>query len=123
MKRRHPSWRRSSPPDMCPDVSTRVQTLQDNQVKSIRFKYRSLRIRFRETAILEHGLHAGFGSEPRLVHLREVFAIAAREDHLAEAVAVGAGETSVGDEPLVGIVVEHFAPEIGVVAGRISVLP
>ena len=55
--------------------------------------------------------------------LSEVFGIAAREDHSTEAVAIGASHAAVILEPLEGVVVQHLAPEIGVVAGGVLIAP
>jgi len=53
----------------------------------------------------------------------EIFGVAPRENHLAKAVAVGAGKFAVFFEPLIGVIGEHFGPEVGVVACTVSAFP
>ena len=70
-----------------------------------------------QAARLEHGPDPGLRAQPRLVELGQVFRVATRKNHPAEAVAIGPREPAVIFEPLVGVVVEHLAPQIGVIAG------
>src|SRR5690242_15690683 len=70
----------------------------------------SLRIRLRlrlQPAILLHRIDVRRAPTPGLVELGKVLGVAAREDHLAEAVAVGTGQAAVFLEPAVGIVGQH----------------
>src|SRR5208282_1163202 len=78
---------------------------------------------FLKTPVVQHRLRVGRRTAPRVVHLAEVFRVAAGQDHLAEAVAVSACQAPVFDEPLKGIVGEHFCPEVSVVAGAILASP
>ena len=77
----------------------------------------------RQATILQHGFDAGLRPAPRHVHLLQVFGVATRQHHVAEAIAVGARQAAVVFEPLVRIVVEHLGPQVGVVAGGISAAP
>src|SRR5271165_2468417 len=76
-----------------------------------------------QSAEFQHGLDAGRSAAPGLVHLSEVLGVAAREHHLAEAIAVGASQSAMFHEPLVGVVVEHLCPKVGVVSGGIAGAP
>src|SRR3954470_17273474 len=77
----------------------------------------------RKPSLLEQRLDLRIASAEGAVHRRRVLGAAAGEDHFAEAVAVRAGHAAVFLEPVVGVVVEHFAPEVGVVAGRVAAAP
>src|ERR1700761_1052333 len=78
------------------------------------------RLLLSEPALFQHRFHVWFFAQPRLIQCAELFGVPARQNHLAEAIAVGAGEAAVVFEPLVGVVIEHFAPQIGVVARCVS---
>src|ERR1700722_10354987 len=52
-----------------------------------------------EAAVLHHGFDAWIFSSPCGVHLCQVFGVAARQNHVAEAVAIGASHTAVIFEP------------------------
>src|SRR5690242_14599928 len=82
-----------------------------------------VRLRRLETALLEQRLDARIAPAERAIELRHVLGAAAREHHLAEALAVRARHAAVLLEPRVRVVVEHFAPEVRVVAGRIAAAP
>src|SRR5260370_36133557 len=62
-------------------------------------------------------------ADPVGEHLGEVFGVAAGEDHVAEAVAVFAGEAAVGFEPLDGLVLQGLGPLVGVVSGGVASSP
>src|SRR5271165_1383621 len=76
-----------------------------------------------QAAEFQHGLDAGRSAAPGFVHFGEVLGVAARENHLAEAIAVGASEAVMFHEPLVSVVVEHLRPKVGVVSGGIAAAP
>jgi hypothetical protein len=63
-----------------------------------------------QTAVLHHGLDARVLAAPGCVHLRQVLGVAAGENHLAEAVAVGARQAAIILKPLVGVVIKHLRP-------------
>src|SRR6266480_6404798 len=48
---------------------------------------------------------------------------AARQNHIAEALAVGPRHAPVLGEPGVGVVIEHLAPQVRVVAGVVPAVP
>src|SRR5678815_4895544 len=72
---------------------------------------------------LEHRFDARIVPRPRSVHLRIVDRVAARQDHIAKALAVGAGKAAMLLEPGERVMVEHFRPGVSVIAGRIAVAP
>src|SRR5438034_531534 len=57
------------------------------------------------------------------VHRRGFLTAAARQHHIAEALAVGPGHPAVLPEPVVRVVVDQLAPEVRVIAGRIPAAP
>src|SRR6202034_2521420 len=59
------------------------------------------------------------GAEHRTV----ILALASGQDHVAEALAVGSGQAAMRGEPGKRVVIEHYRPLVGVVAGRIVVTP
>ena len=61
---------------------------------------------------------AAAGEVPELPD--RIFAAAAREQHLAETIAVLALQAAVLLDPLDGVRIEHFAPDVGVIAGRVA---
>src|SRR5208337_382484 len=76
---------------------------------------------FLQAPVLQHRLRVGWRTAPCLVHVSEVLGVTARDDHLAEAVAVSTRQAAMFNEPLEGIVGEHLGPEIGIVAGAVAV--
>src|SRR5690606_16630333 len=52
--------------------------------------------------------------------LHRIDTTAARQQGRAEVVAVLAAEATVLAEPLLGVGVQHFRPDVGVVAGRVA---
>src|SRR3954447_23031855 len=57
------------------------------------------------------------------VHLGIIERVAARENHVAEALAIGAGQAAVGFEPVERVLAQHPGPRISVIAGRVAVAP
>src|SRR5690606_29840945 len=76
-----------------------------------------------EATLLEQRFDLGIAAAEVAVERRHVLGAAARQDHVAEALAVLARHATVFAEPVVGVVVEHFAPEVGVVARRVPAAP
>src|SRR5665213_1896671 len=76
-----------------------------------------------QAAVFQHRLHARFASKPRGIHLVEIFRVSTREHHLPETGAVRQCQAAMVFEPLESIVIQHFAPQISVVAGGIIVSP
>ncbi|KAG1467295.1 hypothetical protein G6F57_013087 [Rhizopus arrhizus] len=74
-------------------------------------------------AELQQRLHRRVLAAEIAVQGRQLHAVATREDLVAELLAVGGGQATVLGEPLVGVMVEHFGPEVGVVAGRVATAP
>src|SRR5258706_8835975 len=77
----------------------------------------------RQPSLLQQRFHLRIASAEGAIHRRRILGATSRKDHLAELVAVGAGHAAVLLEPVVGVVVEHFAPEVGVIAGRVAATP
>src|ERR1700688_4997410 len=82
----------------------------------------SLRRRL-QASLFDQRLDLRVAAAEGAIERRGVLRSAPRKDHLAEALAVGAGHAAVLPEPVVGVVVDHLAPEVGVVAGRIAARP
>src|SRR3954453_1581712 len=76
-----------------------------------------------QAVIIEVRLNVRIVTGPILVHLRKVLRVATREDHVAEALTVGAGQAAVRPEPVEGVLSEHPRPRVSVVARRIAVGP
>src|SRR5207245_7331535 len=73
--------------------------------------------------IFEHGLDRRFAPCPGRVHLGKVFGVTAREHHLAEAIAVGACQSTVLFETRKCVVIHHLAPQAGIVSRRVPAPP
>src|SRR4051812_11919467 len=80
-------------------------------------------IRWLEAALFEERLHAWIATAEIAIERRCVHGAATRQDHRAEPVTIGAGETAVLTEPGERVVVQHFAPGVGVIACRIAAIP
>src|SRR3954447_4430372 len=59
----------------------------------------------------------------RPVHFRIIERVAARKHHVAEALAVGAGEAAIRLEPGECVLPEHPRPRVSIITGRIAVAP
>src|SRR3546814_4476500 len=71
--------------------------------------------RLLQPTTLQQRLHARVLAAEVAVQGGEVDGVAAREDLVAEGLAVLAGQATVLLEPFEGVVVEHLGPEVGVV--------
>src|ERR1035441_595921 len=76
-----------------------------------------------EPPLFQQRLDDRIASTERPVQLGDVRRALARKDHFAKALTVGARHSPVLREPVIGIVVQHLAPEIGVIARRVAALP
>src|SRR3546814_816310 len=79
--------------------------------------------RLLQPTTLQQRLHARVLAAEVAVQGGEVDGVAAREDLVAEDLAVLAGQAAVLLEPFERVVVEHLGPEVGVVAGRVAADP
>src|SRR6185312_511562 len=79
--------------------------------------------RRQQSPVLEHRPDLRVLAVERAEHLAIALGMPAREDQVAEALAVGAREASVLDEPVEGVVAQHLRPQIRVVARLIAVGP
>src|ERR1700730_3764542 len=77
----------------------------------------------RQSPLPQHAVDGGRRAAPSLIEGLEVLRIAAREHHLPKAVTVRASHSAVLHKPIVRIIVEHFAPQVGIIAGRITFRP
>src|SRR3982750_2804748 len=57
------------------------------------------------------------------VHLGIIERVAARENHVAEALAIGARQAAIRLKPGKGVLSEHARPGIGIIARRIAAAP
>src|SRR6266404_1024838 len=69
-----------------------------------------------QASLFDQGLDFRVAAAEGAVERRGVLCSAPGQDHVAEAFSVGAGHAAVLAEPVVGVVVDHLAPEVGVVA-------
>src|SRR5467141_4962828 len=76
-----------------------------------------------QPAILQHGLRVGWRPSPGFVHGGEILRVAAREDHLPEAVPVCAIQPAVLEESFVSVIGQHLGPEVGVVTSAVAATP
>src|SRR3954451_10227884 len=76
-----------------------------------------------QSVIIEVRLDLRVMPGPVAVHVGKVKRIAARQDHVAEALTVGAGQPAVRPEPVERVLPEHASPSIGIIARRIAVAP
>ena len=60
--------------------------------------------------MLEHRQDVGILAVEGAEHRAVILGVAARQDHVAEALAVGAGEPAVGREPGKRVIVQHLRP-------------
>ena len=68
-------------------------------------------------------LDAGIAAAEGAVHRGHVFGAAARKNHLAKALSVGARQPAVFPEPVERVVIDNFAPKVGIIAGGITAVP
>src|SRR4051794_32690322 len=76
-----------------------------------------------QSVIIEVRLDLRVMPGPVAVHVGKVKRIAARQDHVAEALAVGAGQPAVRPEPVERVLPEHASPRVGIIARGIAVAP
>src|SRR3974377_398366 len=74
-----------------------------------------------ESSVLQHRLRVRWFPAPRLIHLRQILCVSARQHHLAKPIAVRTRKAAVIDKPLVGIVGQHLRPQVGVVASAVAI--
>src|SRR6266446_2777614 len=82
----------------------------------------SLLIRL-ESPLLEQRPYLGISPPERAIQRTHVARPSPRQDHIAEAPAVGARHAPVLGEPGVGVVIQHFAPQVRVIAGGVPTAP
>ena len=69
----------------------------------------------RQAALPEQTVDRGRCASPGFVESFQILCVAARENHLPEAVAVGARQAAMLGEPRKCIVIEHLTPQIPVI--------
>ena len=111
------------------DMNTRLEpshktTLRIYYLEALnKIKRHGLTFLLPQSPVFQHRLDIRGMSPEILKHLIVIFGIAPRQDHVAEALAIFAVESTVFLEPGKGIIVQHFRPEVGVVASRIAIAP
>jgi len=78
---------------------------------------------FLQSALDQERIDHRIAAAESSVHRRGFLTAAARQHHVAETLAVGPGHPAVLLEPVVRVVVDQLAPEVRVVAGRVSAAP
>src|SRR5438270_3410604 len=78
---------------------------------------------YRQTVEAQHRRDVRVVAGEAAVHLAIVERVAARQDQVAEALAVGTGQAAMVLEPVESVLGEHPRPWIGIIASRIAVTP
>ena len=76
-----------------------------------------------EAAIRQHRRDIGILAVKGAEHRAVIHGVAARQDHVAEALAVGPGQPAMFFKPVIGVIRQHHGPLIGVIARGIAIGP